>query len=341
MSQHAGSQTATDPGEVEEIHIYDGQDTEEDPFVAQFQQDDPGNPVNWSQFRKWFITTIITLSVFAFTFTSSTYSASPNEVTRDFYINSTKAFIVGVSLFVLGSEVYGRQILWVTSHVAMVAFIGGSAGSRNITTLLVLRFFGGTFGGSPLVNSGGTIAEFFPRLSTLSVIFAPGTYGQMLLIRRARHLSKPMERYISNRRISLTTSNRWCYCTTGRYAFAWTNYPSIHWSVGIILSAPSGFGCVLVILPIVNHLIDSYNIYAASVLAAAAIFRSIVGAVFPLFTTQMYKNLGIHWVTSVPAPLTLACMPFPVVMYRYGGGLRMKCRYAFEVAEMMRRMRKD
>lgn len=124
----------------------------------------------------------------------------------------------------------------------------------------------------------------------------------------------------------------------GMFAFAWTNYPSIHWSVSIILSAPFGFGCVLVILPIVNYLIDSYTIYAASVLAAAAIFRSIVGAVFPLFTIQMYDSLGIHWASSVPAFLTLACMPFPFVMYRYGGALRTKCKYAFEAAEMMRKM---
>ena len=124
----------------------------------------------------------------------------------------------------------------------------------------------------------------------------------------------------------------------GMFAFAWTNHPSIHWSVSIILSAPFGFGCVLVILPMINYLIDSYTIYAASVLAAAAIFRSIVGAVFPLFTIQMYNTLGIHWASSVPAFLTLACMPFPFVMHRYGGALRMKCKYAFEAAEMMGRM---
>lgn len=124
----------------------------------------------------------------------------------------------------------------------------------------------------------------------------------------------------------------------GMFAFAWTNYPSIHWSVSIILSAPFGFGCVLIILPILNYLIDSYTIYAASVLAAAAIFRSIVGAVFPLFTTQMYDRLGIHWATSVPGFLTLVCLPFPLIMYRYGAALRMKCKYAFEAAEMMRKM---
>lgn len=43
----------------------------------------------------------------------------------------------------------------------MVAFIGGSTGSKNIATLMITRFFGGIFGGSPLVNSGGTIADLF------------------------------------------------------------------------------------------------------------------------------------------------------------------------------------
>lgn len=40
----------------------------------------------------------------------------------------------------------------------MAAFFGGSAGSKNIETLLVLRLLGGIFGASPLVNSGGAIS---------------------------------------------------------------------------------------------------------------------------------------------------------------------------------------
>jgi hypothetical protein len=124
----------------------------------------------------------------------------------------------------------------------------------------------------------------------------------------------------------------------GMFAFAWTNSPSVHWSVGILLTAPFGAGCVLVIMPLVNYLIDAYTIYAASVLAAAAIFRAVVGAAFPLFTTQMYDHLGIHWASSVPAFLTLLCMPFPLIMHRHGEALRMKCKYSFEAAEMMKRM---
>lgn len=101
MSQHAPSKTTIIPGELEDSHIYDGQGTEEEPFVVEFRKDDPDNPMNWSQFRKWLITTVVTLSVFAVTLTSSAYSVSSKEITADFNI-STEVFIVGVSLFVLG-----------------------------------------------------------------------------------------------------------------------------------------------------------------------------------------------------------------------------------------------
>ncbi|KAJ6096883.1 MFS general substrate transporter [Penicillium sp. IBT 16267x] len=75
-------------------------------------------------------------------------------------------------------------------------------------------------------------------------------------------------------------------------------------------------------------LIDAFTIYAASVLAANAALRSIFGAVFPLFTPYMYENLGIHWASSLPAFLALACVPMPFLFYPYGPGIRKRCHYA-------------
>lgn len=125
----------------------------------------------------------------------------------------------------------------------------------------------------------------------------------------------------------------------GLFWFAWTNGPSIHWSVSIIGAAPFGFGMVLVFLSIMNYLIDAYVIYAASVLAANSVLRSIFGAVFPLFTTYMFQNLGIHWASSVPAFLALACVPFPFLFYKYGKAIRLKCKYAAEAAAVLDRIR--
>ena len=127
----------------------------------------------------------------------------------------------------------------------------------------------------------------------------------------------------------------------GLFWFAWTNYPSIHWIVSIIAGIPFGAGMLLVFLPIMNYLIDSYTIYAASVLAANSVLRSLFGAVFPLFTTYMYQNLGIHWASSVPAFLALACVPFPFILYKYGPLIRKRCKFAREAQEEFQKIKKN
>merc|ERR1711939_8553 len=81
-----------------------------------------------------------------------------------------------------------------------------------------------------------------------------------------------------------------------------------------------------------------YTIFAASVLAANAVLRSIFGAVFPLFTSQMYANLGIHWASTIPAFLALACVPFPFLFYRYGPKIRVNCKYSQQADAFMRKM---
>ncbi|EMR85448.1 hypothetical protein ACHAO1_010735 [Botrytis cinerea] len=125
----------------------------------------------------------------------------------------------------------------------------------------------------------------------------------------------------------------------GLFWFAWTNSPSIHWIVSIIGTAPFGFGMVLVFLSVMNYLIDAYVLYAASVLAANSVLRSLSGAAFPLFTSYMYKNLGIHWASSIPAFLALACVPFPFLFYKYGASIRMKCKFAAEAARVLAEIR--
>lgn len=119
----------------------------------------------------------------------------------------------------------------------------------------------------------------------------------------------------------------------GMFWFAWTNYPSIHWMASISGGVPFGFGMVVVFLSVLNYLVDAYTIYAASVLAANSVFRSLFGAIFPLFTTYMYRNLGIHWASSIPAFLALGCVPFPFLFYKFGESIRARCKYAAEAAQ--------
>lgn len=44
----------------------------------------------------------------------------------------------------------------------------------------------------------------------------------------------------------------------------------------------------------------------------------------------MYRNLGVQWASCVPAFLSLACVPFPFLFYKYGLVIREHCKYAAE-----------
>ncbi|KAJ6789733.1 hypothetical protein PWT90_06245 [Aphanocladium album] len=124
----------------------------------------------------------------------------------------------------------------------------------------------------------------------------------------------------------------------GLFWFAWTCQPSIHWIVPILGSVVFACGLVMVFMSLLNYLIDSYVVFAASVMAANSVLRSVFGAAFPLFTIDMYENLGLQWAGSVPAFLAVACIPFPLIFYKYGHRIRMKCKFAAEAAHALEKM---
>jgi multidrug resistance protein len=482
-------------------HKYAGSGTEEDPYVVVWIPNDPRNPMEFSAMMKWFLTGVAAIATLAVALVSSAYTGGVAEIQVEFGIGSEVATL-GVSLFVLGfaigpllwaplSEMFGRQIVYFFTYMALTAFNCGCAGAKNSWTLIILRFFAGAFGSSPLTNAGGVIADMFsakqrgvamslfaaapflgPVLGPITggflgmnggwrwvmgflgafsgalwiagSLFMPETYAPVLLRRRAERLSKITGKVyrsksdIEQGRITLgeafktALSRPWillfrepivfllslymaivygtlymlfaaypivfqkvrgwnqgigalpflgimvgmlfaiaysiwdnkryiraqdenegfappearlppCMVASvaipiGLFWFAWTNYPSIHWMACIAAGVPFGFGMVLVFLSIMSYLIDTYTIFAASVLAANSVLRSIFGAVFPLFTTYMYTDLGIHWASSIPAFLALACVPFPFLFYKYGKPIRLRCKYAAQSDAFMRRM---
>lgn len=52
----------------------------------------------------------------------------------------------------------------------------------------------------------------------------------------------------------------------------------------------------------------------------------------------MYSALGIHWASSIPAFLALACVPAPLLFYKYGAQIRTRCKYAAQSDAFMRKM---
>nr|QFR37120.1 MFS transporter [Cyberlindnera americana] len=119
------------------------------------------------------------------------------------------------------------------------------------------------------------------------------------------------------------------FVPAGLFSFAWSSYPDISWAGPCISGLACGFGFNMLYNPANNYIVDSYQHYAASGLAAKTFLRSMWGAACPLFTIQMYHKLGDQWASSLLAFISLACCAIPYGFYMFGAKIRAKSKYAY------------
>jgi hypothetical protein len=75
-------------------------------------------------------------------------------------------------------------------------------------------------------------------------------------------------------------------------------------------------------MPATTYLVDAYTIHAASVSAAATVFRSLLGSLLPLAGNSMYDALGVGWGTSLLGFIAVAFIPVPVIFWKFGERIR-------------------
>ena len=89
-------------------------------------------------------------------------------------------------------------------------------------------------------------------------------------------------------------------------------------------------------MAMINYLTDAYGTYSASAQGIASTTRSIFGALLPLGAEPMYRNLGVHWASSLLAFLSLAMAIIPFAFIKYGERIRANslfCQYLKEMNE--------
>lgn len=172
---------------------YEGAGTEEDPHVVEWLPNDPRNPMTFAKTKKWIMALAVANSVLVVSFCSSAFSGGIQHIMMEFGV-SQEIVTLGVSLFVLGfalgpllwapfSEMYGRQVVFAGTYFCFMAFNAAVAGSQNIWSVLILRFFAAAFGSSPLTNAGGVIADLFnanERGLAMSIFSAAPFMGPVL-----------------------------------------------------------------------------------------------------------------------------------------------------------------
>ncbi|KAJ6113492.1 hypothetical protein N7523_006809 [Penicillium sp. IBT 18751x] len=115
----------------------------------------------------------------------------------------------------------------------------------------------------------------------------------------------------------------------GLFWFGWTGFSgTVHWIVPTLSGLFTGFGLLIIFIQLFNYLIDTYLMFAASAIAANTFCRSMVAASFPLFSRQMFENMGIQWASTLLGCVAACLVPIPIAFYFYGRRLRMKSKFA-------------
>lgn len=114
----------------------------------------------------------------------------------------------------------------------------------------------------------------------------------------------------------------------GLFWFGWCAASGVHWAPTLLGAIPFAWGNICLFTSTALYLVDVYGpLNGASAMAANGVSRYTLGAVFPLFTVQMYKALGVGWATSLLGFLALGMIPIPFLFFKYGPAIRARSSY--------------
>ncbi|KAF8848303.1 MFS general substrate transporter, partial [Acephala macrosclerotiorum] len=147
-------------------------------------RDDLGGPRDFSEFSKWTIMVIISLSSASVACDSAVNTASYHQIRTEFHCLELMA-TAGLSSFILGigisplflsplSEFYGRRPIYLVSLVFSVIWLIVCAVAENMQTIIVARLSGGLSGASFLSVAGANAGNLFEHneLQLLMTIYS-------------------------------------------------------------------------------------------------------------------------------------------------------------------------
>jgi len=120
------------------------------------------------------------------------------------------------------------------------------------------------------------------------------------------------------------------FFAAGLFIFAWTAPPQFHWIGPIIGAVCFGLGFFTIFQAALNYLIDTFQRYAASAVAANTFLRSVFASAFPLFVTPMLHKLGVGWGVSIFGFVAVAMIPIPYLFFVFGKRIRARGTWSKE-----------
>jgi hypothetical protein len=116
--------------------------------------------------------------------------------------------------------------------------------------------------------------------------------------------------------------------TGGQFLTGWTAESDAHWIVPCIGLAMQGTGFFTIFQAALNYLVDTFQQYAASAVAANTFLRSCFAGAFPLVVGPMYHNIGVGPGSSITGGFSALLIPVPFVFYVYGERIRASSKWS-------------
>jgi hypothetical protein len=99
---------------------------------------------------------------------------------------------------------------------------------------------------------------------------------------------------------------------------------------------PFGIAYLLISMALLNYIVDAYEIFSASVMAAASCSRGVLAVALPYATAPMYERLGIAWACSLLGFVGLLLGVIPFMFLRYGAAIWRSSKFCQELAAKKR-----
>lgn len=123
------------------------------------------------------------------------------------------------------------------------------------------------------------------------------------------------------------------FLPVGLFIFAWGASVHTHWMAPVIGSLLFNVGGIIIYQSIFAYLGRGFYRYLASVFAGNCLMRAWAAAVFPVFATPMYHNLGsvefpVGAGGSILGGISVLMIAIPFTFYKYGVAFRGRSKYA-------------
>lgn len=75
------------------------------------------------------------------------------------------------------------------------------------------------------------------------------------------------------------------------------------------------------------YVVDAFGLYSASSVTAVIFTRCVMGTFMPLGVRPLSDQLGLGWAFTIFAAVSVATVPIPVLVFRYGHKWRQYSKY--------------